>query len=112
MRRAIVERLERLERPVVVVAALERETALSGRGHHLERLERSRVVGLDPEAREPRRRQDGGVDLAVGEFAEPRVDVPAERRDGQAGERGQQLGPSAEARRADHRVGLQSLRPG
>ena len=104
MRHAMVERAERLERAVVVVAALQREAALARRRHHLGRRQRAGVLGLDPEAREPGRGEHGRVDLAVGELAQARVDVPAERRDGQAGERGEQLRPAAEARGADHRV--------
>ena len=64
-------------------------------------------VGIEPEALEPGRRQDGDVHLAVVELAQARVHVAAELGDAHARVRRQELRPTADRGRPDDHPLLQ-----
>ena len=101
----VIERRERRERRQVVRARLERERALSRRGDHHVRAQRRGVGRRDAETDEAGQREHGGVDRAVSDLPQTRVDVAAQIVHGHARERPEQLRASPDAGRSDHRAG-------
>ena len=77
-------------------AGLNAERALCGRGTNLSGIEAIRDLSFKAQPAQTRSRQEDGIILALFQFSQPRIDIPANRDSLHIGPQGQQLGGPAQ----------------
>ena len=105
----IVDAIDPGTRRAVGGAHLDRDDPLPHGGHEDRRVQRLRVLGLEPEAGEPRGGKDHGVPGSALELPHARLHVAPDRLDDEVGPERQRQGPPARARRPDDRAHRQVL---
>ena len=105
----MVQPLQQSAGAAIVGTRLDGQDALPHRGHEHLRVQRLRVRGGQPEARQTGCGEQHSVEGAALESAEPRIDVAADGLDHEVRPKRQREGTPAGARGAQHRARAQVL---
>src|SRR6185295_18333117 len=88
---------------------LEGDSALPGLGHQLLGIEAMADLVAKPQPIKPGGSEHDGIEPPLAALAEPGIDVPAQRLDGEVGLESQQLRPSTRRGGSDPHSGAEAI---